>query len=92
MENKIYEAISGWASVSTWFTSHPLDERRFNDAIANLINTVGTNIQREDFEAALMRHASGTTPTLGSPSEWDEYVSDFTDKAMVIVEFESSRS
>lgn len=92
MKNKIYEAISSWASVSTWYTSHPLDERRFNEAIANLVNTVGSNIQREDFEAALMNHANGTSPTLGSPSAWDEYVSDFTDKAMVIIEYESSRS
>lgn len=57
MEEKIFEAISGWASVRTWYTSHPLDEQRFYEAIENLVSTVGVYLKAEDFELALRRHA-----------------------------------
>jgi len=91
MEDKIYEAIQGWAGMPTWYTTHALDERRFNEAIANMIETVGVDIQREQFETALMRYATNTPAMLGTPKEWGSVVSGFTEKAMTIIEYEASK-
>tara|TARA_R110002049_G_scaffold285233_1_gene466031 strand:+ start:2756 stop:3034 length:279 start_codon:yes stop_codon:yes gene_type:complete len=88
---QIYEAISGWAGVPTWYTSHPLDEKRFNSAIHTLIETVGTDITHAQFEEALRRHVSNNPPTLGEPTEWDKLIDQYSDKAMAIISYESSQ-
>ena len=89
--DQIYEAISDWAGVPTWYTSHPLDENRFNSAIENIIATVGAEITRAQFEEALRRHATNNPPILGHPTSWDSLIVEYTEKAMTIVSYEHGR-
>lgn len=91
MESVIYKAISGWASASTWYTSHDLDQNRFNEAMAEVIVTAGTDITYEQFENALRQHVSKTPASLGQPTEWDKIIAVFTEKAMAIISYEASR-
>ena len=85
MEEKIYELIATWAQVPTWFTSHEHDERRFKEAILELIESLGTEISRSDFKAALKRHADNTVPMLGSPNDFSEIIEERTVKAFEII-------
>lgn len=36
MSGSIYEPFDNWLRVPTWSTSHPLDERRFDEALAEV--------------------------------------------------------
>ena len=47
MEDKIFELIKGWAGISTWHTGHPLDGRRFYQAMGRLVSELGANIDIE---------------------------------------------
>ncbi|MEW8050025.1 MAG: hypothetical protein AB2809_06555 [Candidatus Thiodiazotropha sp.] len=85
MEEKIYELIATWARVPTWFTSHGHDERRFKEAILDLIDNLGTEIPRSDFKAALKRHADNTVPMLGMPNDFSEIIEKRTSKAFEII-------
>lgn len=42
MANEVYEALGIWASIPTWHTGHGTDERRFDEAIAELDATVAS--------------------------------------------------
>jgi len=81
MEDDIYEAIAGWAKIPTWYTSHALDEGRFKEAMRNLVEECGTNIDRNEFENALRRHAKETLPLLG-PGPQEKDIQRYTDWAM----------
>lgn len=91
MEDKIYEIIKSWAGISTWYTNHPLDQRRFIEAMHDLISELGTNIDIDAFKTALRRHAENNAPILGTPKSWDEPVAQFTIKAETIISYEQAR-
>lgn len=80
MVNKVYNAISVWASAPTWHTGQHLDEGRFKAAISLVVLTVGTDVQRADFEGALRRYASDDSTGLESA------IQEYTDRAMEIIE------
>jgi len=79
MVNKVYNAISVWASAPTWHTGQHLDEGRFKAAISLVVLTVGTDVQRSDFEGALRRYAAGETSGL------EQAIQEYTDRAMEII-------
>ena len=92
MEAKIYEIIKSWAGVSTWYTSHPLDQKRFYQAMSKLVFELGSRIDIEDFEKALRKHANSNPAILGQPSNWDEIINSFVLKAEIILSYEYEKS
>lgn len=42
-----------WLGVSTWHTRHPLDGRRFHQALKTIFAALGTQIFYEDFVEAM---------------------------------------
>lgn len=91
MENRIYDLIASWAGVSTWHTSHPLDQERFSIAMHNVIAELGSAVDIDAFENALRRHANSNLTLLGTPEHWDELIAKFIIKAEAIFTFEQAR-
>jgi|GEM_PF-2491063 len=85
MQDQIFDLISSWAKIPTWYTSHPQDERRFNEAITRLVETMGTDVKISDFKNALTKHAENTVPMLGMPDDFDEIINVYTEKAFKII-------
>lgn len=84
--DRIFELIKVWAGVSTWYTSHPLDHRRFNEAVRIVFNELGPNVSEADFEAALRQHAERHPGSIdGGPREED--IQHYTQRAMQILSF-----
>lgn len=50
---KLKNALLPWMRTPTWYTSHPLDEARFTQAVQNAVETVGTDISIGEFEHAI---------------------------------------
>ena len=77
MSNLVYEALRGWASIPTWRTSHPTDERRFNEAIAMLDDANESDVTEDHIRSALRRYRDETTEIWGgkaSNQEIEDYV------------------
>lgn len=91
MEDKIYELITGWANVSTWYTGHPLDQKRFYQAMGRVVSEIDSPIDIECFERALRRHVETNPDVLGQPSHWDELISNYVIKAETIFDYEYER-
>lgn len=91
MEDRIYEIIASWAAVPTWYTSHPLDQDRFSKAMASLVDELGQNIDINEFERALRRHAEVNPEVLGNPEHWDKVITKYVLKAETILTYEQSR-
>ncbi|GFS22318.1 hypothetical protein ElyMa_003360600 [Elysia marginata] len=89
MTNEIFEIMAPWAGVSTWYTTHPLDQERFSQVMANLVARFGHKIDIEEFEAALRKHAGLNPAILGNPKHWDEVISKFVLKAETILNYEA---
>lgn len=70
MSEPVYLALKDWASVPTWYTPHPADEARFQAAVAELAETVGTDVDLRAIRRALRQHRD-ENPTLldGRPSD-----------------------
>lgn len=58
----IASALESWMKVDTWYTTHPLDERRFHQALAVVFQENGFAISRDDFRDALY-HLAGALPS-----------------------------
>jgi hypothetical protein len=86
MEDKIYEAIEGWAGIFTWHTSHPLDSRRFHAAMTTLYRDVGPDVSEGDFRRALQKHNKNNIEGLGGKGS-EEDIEEFTKKAMIILAY-----
>lgn len=91
MEDKIYDIISSWAAIPTWYTTHPLDQKRFSQAMKKIIDEFGPNIDINDFENALRRHAENNPAILGNPQHWDKIINDFAIKAETIFTYEAEK-
>lgn len=64
MANEVYEALGIWASIPTWHTGHGTDERRFDEAIAELDATVAS-VTFGEVRAALWRYREESPEILG---------------------------
>ncbi|NDO80204.1 hypothetical protein CJP72_05255 [Citrobacter sp. NCU1] len=52
--------LDKWLKVSTWNTLHPSDEKRFNQAVLNLMRVNGaTGIHPDDFKNYIMEMFQG---------------------------------
>lgn len=91
MQDETYKIIKSWAGVSTWYTSHPLDQRRFYKAMNRLVSELGNNIDIGEFEIALRRYAEEGSDTLGRPEFWDETINSFVLKAETIFGYEQEK-
>jgi len=91
MEDRIYEIIKSWAGVSTWHTTHPLDQNRFSKAMHKLVSELGANLDIDAFENALRRHAENNPAMLDESAHWDELITKFTIKAETIFTYELAR-
>ncbi len=88
MEDKIYEILSSWAGVSTWYTTHPGDQSRFSKAMRSIVEELGASIDIEAFERALRRHAEKNPAVLGNPEHWDKIIEKYVLKAETIFTYE----
>lgn len=55
---ELKELLAPWAKVATWDTSHPLDQARFNQAVAAAIRHFGTELDVSHFRKAINDIAS----------------------------------
>ena len=70
MSEAVYLALRNWAAVPTWYTPHPADEARFQAAVTELAETVGTDIDLRAIRLALGRYRDENPALLdGKPSD-----------------------
>jgi hypothetical protein len=70
MKDKIYEITKGWAGHSTWFTGHPLDQKRRKDVLDRLYEELGQGMDEIAFREAIERHNRENDELLeGKPSK-----------------------
>lgn len=75
-----------WAQVETWHTNHPSDEKRFNQALNNVITKLGLHIHGSDLEEAIMTLTEETSPNM-LQSEREKLVHSFLVKAENIISY-----
>ena len=86
MGTEIYQAIAGWAGISTWFTYHPNDQARFYEAITKLHRELGSRVNETNLRDAIKKHRDENPGTLdGSPSDKD--VDRFVQDTMTILNY-----
>ena len=86
MNDKLKELLSVWAGVSTWNTSHRLDEKRFHQAIKAIVTELGTDIEEDEFRVALASYKTNSSEQLGSAAE-DEDLQRWAKRATHIFEY-----
>lgn len=91
MDSRIFELIRPWAAIPTWYTSHPLDQKRFSKAMHALISELGPDLNMDDFEKALRQHAETNPAVLGNPEHWDDIIESYLLKAETISTYEQER-
>lgn len=55
--DEISKLLQPWFQVSTWDSDHGADNERFNRALANVFDTIGTEIGYEDIKVAIVQGA-----------------------------------
>jgi len=80
---RLKEMLRPWLSVSTWHTSHPLDERRFHQALRNAFVQLGTQIALEDFMEAMDQLSAELYPSMQEEYR-NELIDDFAKRAAEI--------
>lgn len=55
--------LRSWMQVSTWNTSHPLDQQRFHRALHNCFREHGPGISSDVFEDAMLQLLDELYPT-----------------------------
>ncbi len=70
--SKLETALESWARVSTWYTSHALDEGRFHRALQVAFAELGTAISKDEFESAIeaVARRSGNPFPPDEPDKW----------------------
>lgn len=86
MSEAVYDAIKGWAGIYTWHTYHPLDTRRFHEAMTKLFEAVGDNIDKSQVREALIKHRSENPEGLGGKPS-DEVLENHVERAMIILSY-----
>lgn len=64
----IKNCLAPWLRVSTWDSLHPLDEKRFNIALAACFRVLGTSIAFDEFELAMTELLDEHHPTSSQAS------------------------
>lgn len=80
---RLKEMLRPWLGVSTWHTPHPLDERRFHQALKNAFVELGTQIALEDFMEAMDQLSAELYPSMQEEYR-NELIDDFAKRAAVI--------
>lgn len=80
---RLKELLRPWLVVSTWHTPHPLDERRFHQALKNAFVELGTQIALEDFMEAMDQLSAELHPNMQEEFR-NELIDDFSKRAAEI--------
>jgi len=62
--DKLKEMLRPWMQVETWHTNHPLDDKRFHNALQNVFNELGISIDGGNFEEAMYELADEYHPDM----------------------------
>ncbi|WNC95227.1 hypothetical protein RI103_38750 (plasmid) [Paraburkholderia sp. FT54] len=52
-DQRIIDAMRAWMQVDTWHTNHPMDEKRFHQALHEAFTAVGRPLSADDMLDAL---------------------------------------
>ena len=74
------QALESWVRVSTWTSSHPLDEERFHKALYAAFEQAEQRITKEEFEQAMRELAAQYHPGI-LPEYLDEHVDEMAQRA-----------
>lgn len=80
---RLKEMLRPWLGVSTWHTPHPLDERRFHQALKNAFVELGAQIALEDFMEAMDQLSAELYPCMQEEYR-NELIDDFAKRAAEI--------
>lgn len=83
---RLKEMLRPWLGVSTWHTPHPLDERRFHQALKNAFVELGTQIALEDFMEAMDQLSAELHPNMQEEFR-NELIDDFAKRAAEIASY-----
>jgi hypothetical protein len=83
---RLKEMLRPWLSLSTWHTPHPLDERRFHQALKNAFVELGTQIALEDFMEAMDQLSAELHPNMQEEFR-NELIDDFAKRAAEIASY-----
>lgn len=86
MTESKYDLIKSWASVWTWYTKHPLDQKRFHEALYKVYQSVGPEIELGKLREAIELHASKLGDTPQGPARKDA-IDRYMEQASVIACF-----
>lgn len=74
--------LKEWIGPFSWYSSHPLDIKRFNRSLKKTIDiNVGKNITKEDIEAYILKEATVTFPDI------EKYADKYSSKADDIITY-----
>jgi len=76
----LIKALEPWVRASTWISSHPLDEERFNKALHSAFEQAEERITKEEFEEAMRQLAKQYHPKV-LPEFLDEHVDEMAQRA-----------
>jgi len=83
-QNAVYEELAPWARISSWYTSHPADEKRLHSVIATLRRRIGQQLREEDLRIALLQHRRENVDILGGKAS-DERLESCVRRIMALV-------
>lgn len=69
--------------IPTWYTSHPLDEARFEEAVRNALEAAGPDISLGEFERAISELA-GSSITIWPVRDLKGTVRRFAERAVML--------
>lgn len=58
MTDKLKDVLRQWIGVSTWYTKHPCDEKRFHQVLQNAFSMFGASIESKQFKEAMIELAN----------------------------------
>lgn len=59
---QLAERLRPWMQVDTWHTTHPMDSKRFHQALNSVFSEFGASISYDDFKDAMV-YLSETLPS-----------------------------
>ena len=82
----IQESLESWLCTETWHTHHPLDQKRFNQALGEVFENVGTDISEAEFEETIRLSVQKHHPTQNS-EHYDEAIRSYARQASQIADY-----
>lgn len=83
-QHKLADCLLPWMTADTWASGHPADERRFNLALQQAFQSLGTPIYTEHFRAAMLVNA--TAKGQGS-AHYQQVIEQYAVKADAVSEY-----